>query len=127
MSSAFLMVAFFAQTDWSFTLQERDGSTVFTSDGVVIIFQDVPRSGRSSGTIRVAGAKATEGQVGAGKRAFVDSYADDVCTLTFAGHMVKLTDAGSKLVVGKQTLDLRGEKKTVIVKPNGEAEIQKRK
>jgi hypothetical protein len=128
MSTALMVVAFFAPTaDWSFTLEERDGSTILNADGVVVIFQGVQRSGRSSGTIRVTGTEESSGQVGAGKRAFTDSYANGVCTLTFAGLTLKLTDAGTKLVVGKQTFDLRGEKKTIVVKPGGDAEVQKRK
>lgn len=123
MQALLLFAALLAPGDsWSYDIVEEDGSTVVKMTGVTVIFAGVPRSGGSSGGLQIAGPGTTSGQVGAGKRAFTDSYANGVNTMTYAGHTLLLKEGATKLVIGKKTFDLSGKMKTIVVKANGEAE-----
>jgi hypothetical protein len=45
--------------------------------------------------------------------------------MTFEGHTLKLSDAGTKLHIGMQQFDLTGNKKTLVIHADGRAEVQK--
>ena len=128
MKAALLLAVLLQANSWSYTLMDTDGNTIFDSNGVKIIFEGArmsPNGGRGGGTVSVSGSGRSGGRIGSGNGAFTTSYADGVCTLTFAGHTFTLTDGGKKLAYGNQSFDLSDGKKTIIVKPSGPAEIQK--
>ena len=106
------------------TFTEMNDDESLGVDKVTIIFDGVTYTNISSGTATVSGKyMSTAGATGTGARTFTTSYADGVNTMTFSGHTFKLIEGGTKLEFGTQTIDLTGEKKTIIVKKDGAVEI----
>jgi hypothetical protein len=127
MKAALLLAVLLQASTWSYTLVDTDGNTIFDTTGVKIIFEGSrmsPNGGRGGGTLTISGDGRGGSQIGRGDGAFTTSYANGVCTLTFAGHTITLINGGKKLVYGDQSFDLSEGKRTILVKATGPAEIQ---
>lgn len=116
---------------WQFTFESQDNTAVIDMDRVTLIFEDVsvilPEGqigGGAGGSLTVAGSGTSIISVTAFGKTFTTSYKSGVNTMTFEGYSLKLLDAGTKLQIGTQEFDLTGEKKTVIIREDGSANVQ---
>ena len=100
-------------------------------DRVTLIFEGVPAvqpqgqtGGGATGSLTIAGSGTTKITVTAFGKTFTNSYNDGVNTMAFEGHSLILKNAGTKLQIGAEEFDLTGEKKTVVIQTDGNAEVQ---
>jgi hypothetical protein len=101
-------------------------------NGVTLVFEGVPLAhppggtlGGASGSLVVAGRGIMHrNTVTVAGKSFENSYADGVNTMTFEGYTLILREAGGKVVVGTQELDLGGGKKTIVITKEGIARIR---
>jgi hypothetical protein len=121
-----------ARQTWHFTLKSQNDKAVIDMPSVTLIFEGVSvplpegqAGGGAGGSLGVAGPGTSKITVTAFGKSFTNSYNNGVNTMTFEGHSLKLLNAGTKLQIGTQEIDLIGEKKTVVIHKDGSAEVQK--
>jgi hypothetical protein len=117
--------------NWRFAIKSQNDKAVIDMDRVTLIFEDVAvvlpegqTEGGASGSLTVAGSGTSTVTVTAFGKSFTNSYSNGVNTMTFEEHTLKLIDAGTTLQIGTQEFDLTGEKKTLVIRKDGGAEVQ---
>jgi len=95
------------------------------TDGVKIVFEAARWDGTASGSLQVGGEGRSSGKCGSSDSTFSDRYGDDpgVCTMSFAGHTLRLSEAGRVLTLGSRVWKLAGGKKTVLVERDGTSKL----
>ena len=132
---ALLVVSFAAGCEraeiWQFTLKPRQGKARIDMDRITLVFEGVALDhptggfrGGAGGSLAVAGSGRSEITVTVDGKSFKNAYANGVNTLTFEGYTLKILDRGRTLQVGEQVIDLRGEKKTIVVREDGSAVVE---
>ncbi len=116
---------------WQFTLKPHNGKASVDTDHVTLVFEGVALDhptggvgGGASGSLAVAGSGRSEITVTVDGKSFTNAYANGVNTLTFEGYTLKILDRGRKLQVAEQVIDLRGEKKTIVIREDGSAVVE---
>lgn len=73
----------------------------------------------------MAGDTRGRGRVGSNRVAFSDRYGYEpgICTLTLAGHTLRLSEAGTALRIGSRVWELTGPKKTILVRRDGTSKL----
>jgi hypothetical protein len=97
--------------------------------GVRIVFSDVQwgKAGGSVSTITIAGSgtSRSSGKCKTGDRVFNRSwtYSNGTATIDFAGHVFHITDNGTRVLFGDQTLQIGSDRPTILVNKENEAKL----
>lgn len=108
-----------ARKKWYYTFQETKGSATLDMAGVTLVFEGVPRRGRSGSYLQVGGNQPGRKKMGTGVRDLSRHYRDGVTTLSFRKHHFKLLDGGNRLSIQGKDIDLTQGKKRITIRRDG--------
>jgi hypothetical protein len=115
---------------WQCGFYEDSGHAVLDSEGVTLIFEGVPITvpagkvgGGSTGSLQISGGSTTTITLAALDQTITNSYADGVNTISIADYSARIKDSGKTLEIGDKVFALDGKKVTIIIHPDGTAEI----
>jgi hypothetical protein len=109
---------------WLYSMDENKDGTTLRMSGATIMFRNLQGWGGGWGTMEVSGSGTSSGSSSSGDRVFIHSYADGVCTVSIAGHLVRVTDHGRSLQIDKSTFDLSRNRPRIVVDTNGAAQVE---
>jgi hypothetical protein len=108
---------------YGFSMVGRNGNTVLDMARARIVFEGVPHSGRTDGTIGINGWGWERSYVGEARRPFEQKSVRGVTTIQFAGFTIEFTDNATRLVYGTNVFPLSNEKKTILLRRDGSAAV----
>jgi hypothetical protein len=106
---------------WRYRVVERDGNTMVSLDGLVMVFEGAAFSGMCSGNLQLSGEGTSSGSIGSGKQTVSTSYGSGEAILTFGGHTFKLLDEGRRVVFGDQEFRIGNDRPTLVIAGDGTA------
>jgi hypothetical protein len=109
---------------WWYGMDSAKDGTMLRMSGATVIFRGVYGQGQGWGTMEVAGSGTSHGSAGFGDKVLTTAYANGIYTMTFAGHVLRLTDHGRSLEIDKSTFDLSRNRPRISVDTNGVTQVE---
>jgi hypothetical protein len=107
---------------WMYTLTGTGTSAALDTDGFTAVFSGIPAGlGGGTGTLTLSGPGTGGGSTGSGADKFSDEYKDGVCTISYRGNKLLVTDEGRLLSVNGKEFKLSDGKPTIVIQKDGKA------
>ena len=100
-------------------MESTEDRTILRMSGATIIFKGLADWGGGSGTMAISGSSTSHGSTSSDGKVVTDFYENGVYTMSFANHLVRVTDKGRNLEIDGHNFDLSQARPRIIVETNG--------
>jgi hypothetical protein len=120
-----------APTVWQCNVKEESGVAVLEIEKLRVVFEGIKLTsnpgragGGASGSMQIAGSGTSKTTLTAFGQKLTSSYVSNINTIALGDFGLRITEGGRKLVVGNNSYDIGAGVQTIIIHPDGSAELQ---